>query len=141
MEKFRRELGFYSCTVSSFEQYTLARFLSRGYFEKHINRMRKYYKMRRNQVVSALNQCAFSEKLSIWEEDAGLHFLLKVQTSMTDGELVRYCEEKGIRVRSLSSYYHLSVPEEDEHCLVINYAGLNQEDLEQVLATWEGLPD
>ena len=141
MEAFRKNLGFYSCTVSSFEQYTLARFLSRGYFEKHINRMRKYYKMRRNQVVSALNQCAFSEKLSIWEEDAGLHFLLKVQTSMTDGELVRYCEEKGIRVRSLSSYYHLSVPEEDEHCLVINYAGLNQEDLEQVLATWEGLPD
>ena len=141
MEAFRRNLGFYSCTVSSFEQYTLARFLSRGYFEKHINRMRKYYKMRRNQVVSALNQCAFSDKLTIREEDAGLHFLLKVDTDMTDSELVRYCESKGIRVRALSSYYHLKVPQEDEHCLVINYAGLNQEDLEQVLARWDGLPE
>ena len=34
MEEFRRRLGFYACTVPSFEQYTLARFLSRGYFEK-----------------------------------------------------------------------------------------------------------
>ena len=141
METFRKKLGFYSCTVSSFEQYTLARFLSRGYFEKHINRMRKYYKMRRNQVVSALNQCAFSEKLTIREEDAGLHFLLKVDTSMTDEELVQYCQTRGIRVRALSSYYHLNVPKEDEHCLVINYAGLNQEDFEQVLDRWSDLPE
>ena len=34
MEKFRRTLGFYSCTVPSFEQYTLERFISRGHFEK-----------------------------------------------------------------------------------------------------------
>ena len=140
MAAFRENLGFYSCTVSSFEQYTLARFLSRGYFEKHINRMRKYYKMRRNQVVSTLNQYVFSDKLTIREEDAGLHFLLKVQTAMSDEELVRFCESKGIRVRALSSYYHLNVPEEDEHCLVINYAGLNQEELEQCLARWDGLP-
>ena len=137
MAQFRKELGFYSCTVSSFEQYTLARFLSRGYFEKHINRMRKYYKSRRNQVVSALNSCHFSEKLTIREEDAGLHFLLKVDTPMTDGELVRFCEERGVRLRALSSYYHLPIPEEDKHCLVINYAGVSQEDLEKVLAGWD----
>ena len=33
MAEFRRRLGFYSCTVPSFEQYTLARFLSRGHFK------------------------------------------------------------------------------------------------------------
>ncbi len=137
MADFRKNLGFYSCTVSSFEQYTLARFLSRGHFEKHINRMRKYYKMRRNQVLSALSRCAFAEKLTIREEDAGLHFLLKVDTPMTDEELTRFCASKGIAVRALSSYYHLPVPEGDEHCLVINYAGLDQEALEQVLDRWE----
>ena len=136
MEQFRKNLGFYSCTVSSFEQYTLARFLSRGYFEKHINRMRKYYKNRRNQVIASLSSCAFSEKLTIREEDAGLHFLLKVDTPLSDSELVQYCEARGVRLRALSSYYHLPVPEEDTHCLVINYAGLSQTDLEQVLASW-----
>ena len=136
MAVFREHLGFYSCTVSSFEQYTLARFLDRGYFEKHINRMRKYYKNRRNQVVSALNRCPFAEKLTIREEDAGLHFLLKVDTPMTDEELVRFCEGKGVRLRALSSYYHLPIPREDQRCLVINYAGVNQQELENLLDAW-----
>lgn len=136
MAAFRQNLGFYSCTVSSFEQYTLARFLDRGHFEKHINRMRKYYKNRRNQVVSALSGCPFAKKLTIREEDAGLHFLLKVDTDMTDEALVHFCEEKGIRLRSLSSYYHLPIPEEDQRCLVINYAGVSQNDLEDILNRW-----
>ena len=139
MAVFRKNLGFYSCTVSSFEQYTLARFLNRGYFEKHINRMRKYYKNRRNQVLSALSRRAFSEKLTIREEDAGLHFLLKVDTPMEDEELVRFCEKNGVRLRALSSYYHLPIPEEDKRCLVINYAGVNQQDLENVLAAWSNI--
>ena len=136
MAAFRKNLVFYSCTVSSFEQYTLARFLSRGYFEKHINRMRKYYKNRRNQVLEALNNCPFAEKLTIREEDAGLHFLLKVDTSMTDDELVRHCESRGVRLRALSSYYRLEVPENDLRCLVVNYAGLDQKELERVLSGW-----
>lgn len=39
-EAFYKNLGFYACTVSNLEQYTLAKFISEGYFEKHINRMR-----------------------------------------------------------------------------------------------------
>ena len=43
VNRFYKELSFYSCTVSNFEQYTLARFIEDGYFEKHLNRMRNYY--------------------------------------------------------------------------------------------------
>ena len=42
-----------------------------------------------------------------------------------------------MRLRALSSYYHLDVPPEDAHCLVVNYAGLNQAELERVLAAWD----
>ena len=133
MKKFREKLGFYSCTVSSFEQYTLARFLSRGYFEKHINRMRKFYRSRRNRVVDVLNRCPLADRLTIHEEDAGLHFLLKVDTDMEDWELTSWCESHGIRVRTLGSYYHKAVPEDNLHCLVVNYAGLREDDLEQIL--------
>ena len=87
-------------------------------------------------MVSALSRCPFAEKLTIREEDAGLHFLLKVDTDMTDEELVQFCAHSGVKVHALSSYYHLPIPEEDRHCLVINYAGLPQEDLEEVLAAW-----
>ena len=133
MRQYREKLGFYTCTVSSFEQYTLARFLSRGHFEKHINRMRKFYKQRRNRVVAALNGCAFSQRLEIREEDAGLHFLLKVDTALSDRALTELCARAGIQVRTLSSYYRGQVPEVDLHYLVINYSGLREDTLEQAL--------
>ncbi len=132
MAAFQQKLGFYSCTVPSFEQYTLARFLSRGFFEKHINRMRKIYKNRRNAVVSLLEKCSFSDKLTIQEQDAGLHFLLNVDTSLSDQSLTEKLAALGIRVRALSSYYHDQ--SEDLHCLVINYSGLKEERLAAALA-------
>ena len=41
----------------------------------------------------------------------------------------------GIRVRALSEYYHEAT--QDRHCLVVNYAGLREEALEQALAGME----
>jgi len=137
MEEFRRRLGFYSCTVPSFEQYTLARFLSRGHFEKHINRMRKFYKQRRNTVVSLLENCAFSELLTILEQDAGLHFLLRVKSPLTDRQLTEALAKAGIRIRALSEYYHDS--REDRHCLVVNYSGIKEEDMAKALKALENI--
>ena len=46
---FDERLGFYSCTVPSFEQYVIARLLQNGDFERHIN------KVRRNKRKELLN--------------------------------------------------------------------------------------
>jgi len=130
MAVFREKLGFYSCTVPSFEQYTLARFLSGGYFEKHINRMRKFYRARRNRVVAALESCPYAEKLTILEHDAGLHFLVRVDTALSDEALIRRFEEAGVLVRSLASFYQQPVT--DGHCLVVNYSGLDENELHRL---------
>ena len=136
MEEFQQRLGFYSCTVPSFEQYTLARFLSRGHFEKHINRMRKFYRSRRNRIVSLLEQCAYADRLTIQELDAGLHFLVKVDTPLPDDALVARLAGAGIRIRCLSSYYHDDA-HRDSHCLVVNYSSLREENLAEALARLE----
>ncbi len=130
MEVFQTKLGFYSCTVPSFEQYTLARFLSRGYFEKHINRMRRRYKLRRNRLISLLQSSPYAKRLTILEQDAGLHFLLKVDTRLSDEELAARCREAGVPLRTLSSYYAGSVPESDRHCLLVSYADLSEQAME-----------
>ena len=137
MAQFRQKLGFYSCTVPSFEQYTLARFLSRGFFEKHINRMRKIYRNRRNNLISMLQNCAFSDRLTIQEQDAGLHFLLQVDTQLSDQELTRRLEDAGIRVEALSSYYHDR--SEDLHCLVVNYSGVKEDRLEKAMTALQNI--
>ena len=131
-DTFRQRLGFYSCTVSAFEQYTLERFLSRGYFEKHINRMRRYYKTRRDRVMEVLRTCDWCNNAMIREENAGLHFLLKVDTTLSDRELEAQFAKAGIRVRSLSSYYSGSVPLDNEKTLVINYSGLLEDELHRL---------
>lgn len=40
-EEYDLKLGFYSCTVPTFDQYVLAEFISKGYFERHLNRIRR----------------------------------------------------------------------------------------------------
>ncbi len=41
IEPFEKKLGFYSCTVPTFEQYVLTELLNSGLFERHINRVRR----------------------------------------------------------------------------------------------------
>ena len=129
MATFREKLGFYSCTVSAFEQHTLARFVSQGHFEKHINRMRKYYRSRRNQLLEIIRNCRWSNRLTIEEADAGLHFLVNVDTALSDEALEQFCQKLGLRVRCLSRYYFGTPPAESRHRIVVNYSGLSEADL------------
>ena len=136
MARFREKLGFYGCTVPSFEQYTLARFLDRGYFEKHINRMRKFYRARRNRVIAMLAGCPAAGKFTILEQDAGLHFLLKVETALDNNALTALFAQSGLRVQPLGSFY--TSPREDcRGMLVINYSAVDEKALEEGLGKLE----
>ena len=131
MARFRRELGFYSCTVASFEQYTLAYFLSRGHFEKHINRSRKASRARRNRLLELIRSHSMGSRLQILEQDAGLHFLLKVDTTLPDSALTEALRKEGIRFPALGSFFHEK--QGDLHTLVVSYAALREETMEKAL--------
>ena len=130
---FQEKLGFYACTVSAFEQYTLAQFLSGGWYEKHLSRMRKHYRQKRDAVIAALRQSPLSPHAAIAEEDAGLHFLLRLDGAPPDDVLRRAAEERGIRLAMLSDYYQ-SPREAPQHVLVVNYTGIDTEKLPTALA-------
>ena len=132
LEVFREKLGFYACTVSAFEQYTLAQFISGGYYEKHLNRMRKRYHQKRDAVIAALRTGALAQRAHITEEDAGLHFLLRLDGAPPDETLRRAAEARGIRLAMLSDYY--SDPAlAPAHVLVMNYTGIDLEKLPAAL--------
>jgi GntR family transcriptional regulator/MocR family aminotransferase len=132
MEKYKNELSFYSCTVSTFEQYTLASFIRQGYFEKHINRMRNYYRAQRDAVMSAIKSHPLYLKIKIKEEDAGLHFLMSVDTNLTDEELVLKAKDKGINISCLSHYYK-EKNMAPQHTLIINYSGLQRDKINEAI--------
>ncbi|QNL44358.1 PLP-dependent aminotransferase family protein [Oscillibacter hominis] len=133
VERYRRELGFYACTVPSFEQFALAKFIAGGYFEKHLNRMRLFYRTRREQVLSAFRSSSFAHRITLTERGAGLHFLLKLQTERSDEELRSRALALGIHLSFLSEYTRRGG---FEHTLVINYGGVERPE-EAVLALAE----
>ena len=134
---FQEKLGFYACTVSAFEQYTLASFLSGGYYEKHLSRMRKHYRQKRDAVIGAVRQSPLADRATITEEDAGLHFLLRLDGAPPDDVLRREAEARGVRLAMLSDYYQQ--PEDaPQHVLVVNYTGI---DIEKLPAALERLAE
>lgn len=134
--RFYSRLAFYSCTVSNFEQYTLARFINEGYFEKHINRMRNYYKKQRNILLEAIEKSPFSALCSINEEHAGLHFLLNIKSDISEEELLARAMKSSIKVNTLSQYYYDKslLKSGDERTLIINYSSLPAEKTDEAIA-------
>ena len=121
MKEFRRRLGFYSCAVPNFEQCTLAKFISEGYFERHLNRMRNIYRNKRNEVMGLFLNSGYP--LEISEENAGLHFLVRVKTELPDEEVRKIAAGKGAKLTFLSDFAAEN-REKMQHCIVVNYSGL-----------------
>ena len=137
---FRQKLGFYACTVSAFEQYTLAQFLAGGWYEKHLSRMRKHYRQKRDAVIAAVYKSPLAPYAAITEEDAGLHFLLRLDGAPPDETLRREAEQRGIRLAMLSDYYQCP-QDAPQHVLVVNYTGIDLDRLpaalERLAALWK----
>lgn len=131
-EQFSVSLSFYSCTVSNFEQYTLAEFIDGGYFEKHINRMRLYYGRQREAILNAIQKSPLADFVTIIEEDSGLHFLVKIKTDLTDELLIKKLLADGIHITGLSAYYASPIPEA-EHTFIINYSNIDTEKLPEIM--------
>lgn len=132
LEQYRREMNFYACTVPATEQFVLTRFLEGGYYEQHLARMRTEYRLRRAAVLEAFARSAFAERVHIAEQGAGLHFLLRLDTARSDGELDVRAREKGVRLGFLSEYTQRREAAFD-HTLVVNYAGLEKERLTEAV--------
>ena len=137
-ERYRAQLGFYSSTVPAMEQYTLARFLDEGYFEAHINRMRKSYRAQRDAVIDTILHSPLGEHCRVSGEDTGLHFLLTIDTKCTDHVLRTDAEGRGVRLSFLSDFA-LSPDAAKPHTLVVNYPGIDLGRLRSALSILEAL--
>ena len=140
---YKKELSFYSCTVSNFEQYTLTKFIEKGYLEKHINRMRNFYRSQRDAILSCIKKEKDYEKTLIREENAGLHFLLEVKTDLSDQQLIENALRNGIHISCLSQYFH-DKSKAKEHTLIVNYSGIETDKMQEAVhrlfqSLWESI--
>lgn len=136
LELYYQKIGFYSSTVSSFEQYTLAKFISEGYYERHINRMKNYYKRKRNAIISTLKKSNIAKIATIEGNSSGLNFLIKLDTNLSDETLTKLALKKGLKISFLSEYYKHQ-ENKVEHIIVINYSGLEEKDIPKIIEILE----
>lgn len=128
LERYLETMSFYSCTVSGFEQRTLAKFIDEGYLERHIVRLRNHYRKQREAVMQAIRSSRLSEKSRIIENNAGTHFLLYVETKMMPSEIKRAAQRNDLELALLSDYSFKSYPIA-EKIVVVNYASLSDDNV------------
>lgn len=125
-QRFERDLGFYSCSVSAVDQLALARFIESGAYERHVNRLRTQYRALRDALVGELNASALASRISIASQDSGIHFLLGVASDCAGEELAARAAREGVAIQALQSFYQGNAPEEQEvRWLVAGYSSLD----------------
>ena len=125
LEKYLRECAFYSCTVSRIDQSILNEFIREGYFERHLNKMRKIYKAKHDVLLECLQPLRRSFELT--GENAGLHLVLTSKRGVSEKRLVQEAAEEGVRAYGLSE----SMMEEagDSSTVLLGFGGLTEEEL------------
>lgn len=139
LDLYREKLGFYASAVPSFEQYTLAKFIERGYFERHLNRMRTIYKKRREAILQKIEGLKFRSRFEIVASNSGLQCLLRVKTNRSDEELIERAKALSVRISCLSQYSRLCEQKYD-HTILLNYSKEEYADLSFLDSILEPLP-
>jgi GntR family transcriptional regulator/MocR family aminotransferase len=110
----------------------LARFIQEGYLEKHINRMRNYYRVQRNSLLACIKKSPLSEIITITEEDSGLHFLMHIKTRISEEDFMQRAKNNGINISCLTQYYNNNRPVQS-HIYIINYSYIETEHIEDAI--------
>lgn len=140
LERFEQRLGFYSCPVSAFEQFTLARFISGGFYGKHIIRMKNYYRNIRNAFINSINSSSIKSKATIHEENSGLHFLLELKNLPEPLSSARIREKllsEKINIPLLSDFFYVESSMQSSASFVLNYSGIEKERISEIVERME----
>ena len=124
---WRKKYRLYSGTVSRFEQQTLARFITEGYFTRHLARERVAYKARRDALAAALNTAFAPGALTLAGLHTGLNLLAKLKDPPPDAALRCAAEAEGVQLSLLSDYDLTGEAPSAAGTLVLGYGSLKDE--------------
>lgn len=143
LEKYRRECSFFSSTVSRIDQTILNEFISDGYFERYLNKMRKVYRAKHDLLLGELR--GWEADFAVSGENAGLHVLLADKRGRDEESLVRAAAEADVKVYGMGAFrMNESDPPtggtKEPTTLILGYGGLSEteirEGIERLKKVW-----
>ena len=103
--------------------------LDGGYFERHLNRLKNYYRTVHGALLKKLD--SLPERCEVLDTGSGLHVIAKFPDAQSDEQIKSVAVARGINIRCLSDYL-LAPTAGVEGCAVINYSGLTPEIISQI---------
>ena len=126
LARYKDRLSYKRCPVTTMIQIGLDIFIRRGYYHRHVNRMKKIYKAKREMILSILEPC---DNLVCRGADAGLHMLVSFK-NIDEAEFVRKARKNGIMIRGLSDYYIEENKDYERDSVIIGFAVMGLDDIE-----------
>jgi GntR family transcriptional regulator/MocR family aminotransferase len=112
---------------SLLEQYALTDFITEGHLERHIRRMRSLYDQRRQTLVQSLFS-HFGDTVTILGENAGMHLMVKIDTNLSDDEVVQRAAIAGVSIGAAYPQYLKDSPGRE---FILGYAELNEQQIQE----------
>ncbi|TWT02128.1 PLP-dependent aminotransferase family protein [Planococcus sp. CPCC 101016] len=138
LRPYQQTFFHYSSSVPRHDQQLVAKFMKDGHFARHLNRMRKLYQKKIKQLSASL--ALFAPAVTVSGEQAGMHIVLTIQTTLSENELVKRAKQAGIRVTGMQSY-DVHKRESLQPKIVLGFGGLSEEEIHsgiiELMASWE----
>lgn len=128
IEKCRRLKWFSDLHTPSLDQLILARFITEGYLERHITKMKKFYKNQRDYLIHCLNT-TFSNKINILGYSTGLHLIAELEDIHFSEELLEKVEHFGVKVYPVED--HSIEKGNYPNRIILGYGHLSKEDIQE----------
>lgn len=106
------------------DQAALARFLRSGDYERHIRRMRRVYRSRRDALAHALT-AVFGSDVAVPNHRGGLNMLVTLVSSAAAGGVIERAARDGVALRPLDDYFRV-MP--DRLTFLLGFGALVPED-------------
>ncbi|MFA5525808.1 MAG: PLP-dependent aminotransferase family protein [Acholeplasmataceae bacterium] len=126
LSRYHEMSSYHSCTVPTFEQYVLYKFMNGGYFERHINRMRNHYREKLEMIRDLMSSEPW---IKLHGDEAGLHFLMELEYGLNEEEIEKRLHEHHLHAVVLNKKYRQLLYEHP--CLVIGYSGLQKDEIKK----------
>ncbi len=127
VETYKEKCNFYSPTVSRIDQRILDEFIKNGYFERYLNKMRKYYRDKHDLLLELLKP--LEKDFVITGENAGLHLLLTSKHKIPEESLIKAALQEKVKVYGLSESFVEDEKKAPSHTVILGYGGLDREEM------------
>ena len=126
IEKCRTLKASLGLATSTLKQLALSRFIEEGYLERHITRMKKLYREKRETLIEYLKN-AFNDNVTISGDSTGLYVVADFQNIDFSEDLMKKIHQQNIRIYRVED--HAIIKGKHTNKIILGYGNLTTDEI------------